>query len=385
MAMTLKEACEKYRVAASDKQSVQEEAGRHLKVFWEKLGAGTVLGPDLPAKLEKFLASVDGMTMSKGEPYKKSWKDNTSKYPKRAVEWFEKQGWLAGATAPSQTKGKPAKGVPEATKPAMPAKLPKAQLLGRKTPKVTPSPATPTATSRQVVSARRSDLTAEQVNLLKSAVARINALADNTAGAIFEIGKHLLQNHFHDDSREVSSHSPTKGVSLRRLAREEELKVSYSTLSRALKLAAHEKWFDSVATSQHLSPSHRLLLLHVEDDDTRKAYIEQIITEDPDKPKEPKVMPFRKLREMLVRDGHIPPSGMGGLNDEERRLVSIHLSSAVFPLNHLMERTQQEILDSLPLEMDEDARATVKLARSKMNKARQFLDGLIVALDKRLK
>ncbi|RJO66032.1 MAG: hypothetical protein C4523_14235 [Myxococcales bacterium] len=342
-AMTLEKACEEYALHASECESSRTEIGQHLKVFIKFVldqGKGAGVGPHLSSALKEFLSSLDGMKKKNGEPYVDSWKAKSRRHVGGAVKWFEEKRWFAEEPPALVELKKPAKSGAQGKTVAARVETGKVAPPGEAAGRTTPPKSIKAESDALVETSSENQLTFAQRQIIGSAVKAINASFEKAVSAGFnamvEVGRYLLKHNFHDDEKMVESHSPNKVISIRKLAKHPKILVSYSWLSRAIRLAVHEDEFASVAASRHLTPSHKLLLLNVDDPEERARYISLIVADDPQMTGKPKVMSVRELRKLLVEDEHIKAIGLAALDEERMRWTRLGLAPVIFPMDDLL-------------------------------------------------
>jgi len=289
MTRTLKQACREfvdylertpYKNGKLPTESVLVEITRHLEFLKKTLGDDTIVAPELKAEMVDFLSSVDGMTDNKGKAYSASWKNKTIKHVGKAMAWFETRGWFE-----------------------KPLKSTQQQKALRKTQKKNKKQTIPTGPSSKYAMKIKddgNDLAVEQKDLIQQAVININALCDKSADSALQIGRYLLKTFFDNDSEKLKSHSRDKFMSLRTLAEHEEITMSLSALHDSLSLAVYEREIGSgdVQTSEHLKPSHKILLYRVHRMNPLLAsqYLKKVVKEK---------LSVRKLRDLLSEDSYI--------------------------------------------------------------------------------
>jgi hypothetical protein len=134
-------------------------------------------------------------------------------------------------------------------------------------------------------------------------------------------------------------------------------------------LAVQDKDHEGVATTQHLTDSHKVLLLSVENSTDKKNYIEMV---------EDKEMSVRELHRKLVDDGLINPRGLGAIEEGKKRSLARK--------GHLrVMRSFDYIEAALDTELFEEIdKVTAKKTLAKAESARESLGKLINKLKKRV-
>jgi hypothetical protein len=114
-----------------------------------------------------------------------------------------------------------------------------------------------------------------------------------------EIGDYLIHYFFHDDLAELSSQSPTKNVSFKKLCERADLPFSEAALRRFIHVAVNFRYLPE-AEARELPPSHHSVLYQVADP-TERARIGRDAVES--------AASVRKLREMVKGKGRRRPGG----------------------------------------------------------------------------
>jgi len=235
-------------------------------------------------------------------------------------------------------------------------------------------------------------------SLINNAVLFINDHTNRMADSPLEIGRYLLRTFFNDDPGIALNHSPSKTLSLHDLADHPDISLSYQSLQRFTRLAAHEKkYFEgegagdgsggtsgspSGSTLIQLSASIKLLLLRLEDKDKGpeliKHYAERAVNEN---------LSFRKLQDILREDGHISMRGLGALEVDKRALIGFGLSGITSTLDDLLSLDVN--LDKFDKKFGEDnpnllPKGAVKQTIEKVRLAQEKLQGIVEKLEKRL-
>lgn len=201
-----------------------------------------------------------------------------------------------------------------------------------------------------------------------AAVKFVNERVESEAANLVEIGAYLLKNFFEDNIEEARSQVPNKELSIHTLAERDDINMSYSRLSRCLNLSVQEKDLGTLATSQELTASHKILLLAVEKVADKKKYVKAV---------ESKKMSVRALRDQLVEEGHIQQRGMGALNEGKERTLARK--------GHRKLMHSFDFIGALDVEMYEGIdKKTAKKALTKAEAAKTILVKLINKLNKRV-
>jgi hypothetical protein len=211
-------------------------------------------------------------------------------------------------------------------------------------------------------------LSAKDERIISDTVAFINKKMDTASTSLIEIGQYLLKHFFDGDIKKVQDRAPRKGASLRKLAEHPDINMSAMGLSNAVNLAVQEEFLGSVKTSLHLTPSHKLLLLRVEDIKDKKKYIAEIEKDE---------LSIRAFRDRLMKDGVIKERGLAAVEDEEqRKLLRSGVQRVLRPFESILEIDLEHLLD-MPSER-------LSTAVESMKKAREKLDAMIERVQERL-
>ena len=225
--------------------------------------------------------------------------------------------------------------------------------------------------ARQKIAApaeKKVGLTPQEEKTIADAVTFINERYDSSVKSHIEIGQYILEHFFGNDIKKVREKAPRKEISLRKLALRPDLNIPVSTLARSVQLAIQELEFPTVATSRQLTPSHRLLLLAVENADEKAKYIEKIEKDE---------LSVRGFREMLIKDEFIKKKGLAHFEEDERKLRHSGFSRILSPIESLLEGDfTLGILDKLSGPMAKDT-------LDKAERAKLRLDEVIAYLKKR--
>lgn len=221
-------------------------------------------------------------------------------------------------------------------------------------------------------------LSPKEAKALDDAVAYINGRMNTASVSVIEIGQYLLKHFFGDDPSKASDRGSRKGLSLRKLAEHPDLTLTYSALSRAVSVAVQEKQLSTVATLQHTTASHKILLLNIDDSggmdekkalELKKKYLAQIEKEQ---------LSVRKFRDLLEADGYVKQRGLGAIESEaERKLLRSGFHKLIDPFESIVELDLKRLLE-LPS-------TNLKSAYDAAKKARMRLDAIITGIEARLK
>lgn len=213
---------------------------------------------------------------------------------------------------------------------------------------------------------------------IDEAVAFINARLDQATVSFVEIGEFLLKHFFGNDPAKASDRGPRKGVSLRKLAEHPDVTLTYSSLSRAVAVAVQERQLAAISTSPHVSASHRVLLLSIDEApgidvkkaiELKKGYLARV---------EKEKLSVRKLRDLLETDGYVKQRGMGAIGSaEERKLLRSGIHKLLDPIESMVSLDIKRLLALPPPSL----KSTYDTAR----KARLRLDMLIAGLEQKLR
>lgn len=208
-------------------------------------------------------------------------------------------------------------------------------------------------------------LTPQQMKVLDDAVTFVNTRIDRTATSLIEIGQHLLKQFFGNDPEKVGDRAPRKGISLRKLADHPDINMSFAGLSNAVGLAVQEKQLGTVQTSEQLTASHRVLLLKVEDLQSKKQYISQI---------EKNKLSVRRFHELLEKDGLVQRRGLAAVDDEqERKLLRSGYHKFLSPFESLAALEIDSVLE-LPKDRIKSIYSEAKKAMSQLEKLLKRLE-----------
>ena len=166
------------------------------------------------------------------------------------------------------------------------------------------------------------------------AVRFINARVESSKRSLLEIGEYLLERFFEGDIEAVKSKKPGKTLSLRELAKRDDINMSLTDLSRAVNLAAQEREIGTVPTSEQLSLSHKEILLRVQNLETKKEYMEIAVKEK---------LSVRQLEARLKKDGITSGSGSEEEPDDASKSKQRNLLKAFAFLSGFSPRTFKEM------------------------------------------
>lgn len=181
-------------------------------------------------------------------------------------------------------------------------------------------------------------LSPQEQQVVNDAVRFINDHLDRSSVSMLEIGEYIIKTFFDGDVDKVASRAPRKGISLRKLADHPDLMASTSTLSRAVALAAQDRQLATVASMQHLSATHKMLLLSVDglkdkNESERLALKEQYITRVEDE--NLSVAGFRKV---LIANGLVKQRGLpAGTERGSRKEIGAGELDFLSPLQSIIE------------------------------------------------
>jgi hypothetical protein len=151
------------------------------------------------------------------------------------------------------------------------------------------------------VMSRTSEMNDETDRKIRKAVLYINSKKNDAIHVLVEIGNYILQEFYDDDLAKYRNRAPRKGVSVRKLAEEKDINMSYRSLCNAVNLAIQERrFFRHNDVFRSLTESHKLLLLSI-DDDAEKIYTAKRVIENK--------WSVRTLREVLIEGGYIQRQG----------------------------------------------------------------------------
>ena len=282
-------------------------------------------------------------------------------------------------------------------KPVKPKKSKRAKVNPQAKPsKSTPRPARKTKTTAvQPAGLSPSPFPSQAAydSLINSAVLFINDHTNRMADSPLEIGRYLLKTFFSDDPSIPLNHSPSKSLSLHDLADHPDISLSYQSLQRFTRLAAHEKKYfegegpgtggtsglSSGSTLIQLSASVKLLLLRLEEKNPEliRVYAERAVSEN---------LSFRRLQDILREDGHISTRGLGAIEEDKRRLIGFGLSGISSSLDGLL--SDDVNLEKFDMRFSPDApdlpKDAVKKTIEKVRAAQAKLGEIVEKLEKRL-
>lgn len=256
---------------------------------------------------------------------------------------------LQKLTASTKTKKKAAKAPAKADKKAAPKTKEKTTALAKKPVEI---------------------LTKQEAKMLDGAVEFINERMYSISENMIEIGAFLLENFFDGDIKKVKDHAPKKGISLRKLADHPDIDISYSGLSRAISLAVQEKRLGAVATPQQLTPSHKVLLLNVDNVDEKKKLAKEV---------KQKKLSVRQFKEVLKKEGHTKPRGRtAGKTKAAPKQVPSSLQFYLDPFEAIIKIKFDEAATEMTI-------PNIKKLIKTIEKAQQHSHDLIHALEKIIK
>ena len=175
----------------------------------------------------------------------------------------------------------------------------------------------------------------------KSVVAIDQALIDESVKIIndivvktmykgsLEIGQYLLKHFFKDDIKLASSKNPNKPVSFKALCKRTDLDVHPSTLSRMVRVASQEKYFEqNNLKTESLSYSHKIEFIKLPNDKNKLQLVKKCITE---------TISCRKLAEDIL-----------AIRQESRKETEPSPLKLITSVDRLIEGTQIATLLSKP-------------------------------------
>ncbi len=222
--------------------------------------------------------------------------------------------------------------------------------------------------SQEVVARKEEGFSPQEIKALDNAVEFINKRVDNFSSSMIEVGEYLLKHFFDGDIEKAHDRAPRKGISLRKLAEHPDINMSFVGLSRAVNLAVQEKELGSVSTLKHLTPSHKLLLLKVDDLKEKQKYVSRI---------EKDGLSVRRFDDLLIQDGYSKPRGMAAIDSpKERKLLRSGFRQYMNPFEAILEMDLSSLME-MP---KTNVRSTYEAAK----KARDRLDGIIRDLEGKL-
>ena len=189
-------------------------------------------------------------------------------------------------------------------------------------------------------------LTEKEVKMLDEAAKVIMEKANAGAQSIIEIGEYLLKTFFDDDINKVTDRASRKGISLRKLAEHPDMHLSLKTLSNAVRLAVLEKTAFKDSEFKELSPSHKILLLNVADDEQRTNFANKVVLGK---------LSVRTLRTELGKAGLLSERGRphGEVGSEVEKTIST-FSDFYKPLEKLLKnKIEIETMDVSKISEDE--------------------------------
>jgi len=222
-------------------------------------------------------------------------------------------------------------------------------------------------TDTEIIPAKDAD-EEQLIPIYDATVKYINEQVANAETSFLNIGAYLLKCFFDDDIDKVKSQSPVKGLSIRKLALQKDINMSLPSLSRALNLAKQEVELKTVSTSKHLTASHKVLLLSVEDLTAKKNYAKMV---------ENKELSVRGLREKLVEDGYILVRGLGAIKEGKKRNLA--------RMGHSKLMRSFDFISGLDAEMFGDVdKPTARKTLANAEKAKESLVQLIKKLKEKI-
>ena len=225
------------------------------------------------------------------------------------------------------------------------------------------------ANTLDVLAKRDEGLTTQEIKALDDAVKFVNKRVDTFSSSLIEVGEYLLKNFFDGDIEKAHDRAPRKGISLRKLADHPDINMTYVALSRAVNLAVQENLLGSVSTLKQLTPSHRLLLLKVDDLKEKKKYISII---------EKNGLSVRRFDELLIQDGYSKPRGLAAIESEkQRKLLRSGFQQFINPFESILSMNLNALFE-MP-------KANVRSTYETAKKARERLDKIINDLESQLK